>query len=321
MVSLPLTADLAKYNGREIEVVLYSSKLEHIGFDSNIGQLVGLGGGGGGEDDDEEFTKYIFGPFDCVGNVGSQYVSRRFIIDASAPKIVFVSPVMSSVVAPNSEIPVVAVIVDSSGESSAGSGIDMDALLVSLNGPDGEVFSFNPATFDPADTASSDEATADAAQAVVDHVKDWNIEGDKITMTLMGLGKAGAYNLVLEGSDVIGNEFVASHVFTAGSSVLQITDAYVFPNPVNPEEEAANIRFTLGGTRDARATMKIFDFAGDLVYQTTADVSPGIVDDLSWSGHTDGGTMVANGGYLAHISVDDGAGVKTASVKIAVRKN
>ncbi|MFH1277555.1 MAG: FlgD immunoglobulin-like domain containing protein, partial [Candidatus Eisenbacteria bacterium] len=321
MVTLPLTADLAKYNGREIEVVLYSSKLEHIGFDSNIGQLVGLGGGGGGEDDDEEFTKYVFGPFDCVGNVGSQFVARRFIIDASAPRIVFLSPVMRSVVAPNSEIPVVAVVVDSSGASSAGSGIDYEALMVSLNGPDGQVFSFYPATFDPADTASTDDATAEAAQNVVDHVKDWNIEGDKITMTLMGLGKAGTYNLVMEGSDVIGNEFVASHTFTAGSSVLQITDAYVFPNPVDPQENRANIRFNLGGTRDARVTVKVFDFAGDLVYaMPTTTEKPGLVE-LEWSGSTNGGTMVANGGYLAHISVDDGAGVKTASVKIAVRKN
>lgn len=321
MVTLPLTADLAKYNGREIEVVLYSSKLEHIGFDSNIGQLIGLGGGGGGEDDDEEFTKYIFGPFDCVGNVGSQFVARRFIIDASAPRIVFLSPVMSSIVAPNSEIPVVAVIVDSSGASSAGSGIDMDDLMVSLNGPDGQMFSFFPTTFDPADTASTDDATAEAAQDVVDHVKDWNVEGDKITMTLKGLAKAGTYTLVMEGSDVIGNEFVASHTFNAGSSVLQLTDAYVYPNPVDPEEGAANIRFILGGTRDARVTVKIFDFAGDLVYQMPVfTAAPGLVE-FDWSGSTGSGTMVANGGYLAHIAVDDGAGVKTASVKIAVRKN
>ena len=161
----------------------------------------------------------------------------------------------------------------------------------------------------------------EAAQAVVDHVKDWNIEGDKITMTLMGLDKAGAYALVLEGSDAIGNEFVASHEFTSGSSVLQITESYVYPNPVNPEEGSANIRFILGGTRDARVTVKIFDFAGDLVYaMPTTTEQPGLVE-LEWSGSTGDGTMVANGGYLAHISVDDGAGVKTASVKIAVRKD
>ncbi|RPJ40569.1 MAG: hypothetical protein EHM19_13485 [Candidatus Latescibacterota bacterium] len=318
-VRLPLTANLSRYNGREIEVVLYSSKLEHIGMDSNLGQLIGLGAGSG-DDDDEEFTKYIFGPFDCVGNVGSAYVARRFIIDTTAPEIVFVTPGPNAVVTPGSEIPVVAVIVDTAS-GGTGSGISTEDLCIYLSGPKGQVFQFCPETFDPGDTASTDSATAANARAVNGHVKSWSITGNKIEMVLVGLQDQGLYTLRFEGQDNIGNAFVASHNFTVGSLALTIADPYVYPNPVDPQKDRATIHFILGGYRDAQVSMKIFDFAGDLVYAMPTETRhPGLVE-LEWAGTTKGGTQVANGGYVAHITVDDGAGVKTESVKIAVRKD
>jgi hypothetical protein len=314
-VSLPLTANLGQYDGREVEVVLYSSKVEHIGMDSNLGQLIGLGDVSP-DDDDEEFTKYIFGPFDCVGNVGSAYVARRFIIDASAPEVVFASPGQGAVVTPGSEIPVVAVFVDSSG-----SGVDFESICATLTGPKGEIFQFCPGTFDPGDTASTDSATAANAKAVVKHVKSWSFEGNKFEMVLVNLKDQGQYTLRIEGSDRIGNEFVVVREFTVGSLALVIADPYVYPNPVDTQKDRATIHFVLGGYRNAQVTMKIFDFAGDLVYQMpTETFAPGIVE-LEWSGSTKGGTLVADGGYVANITVDDGAGVKTENVKIAVRKD
>jgi hypothetical protein len=318
-VTLPLTANLKKYDGREIEVVLYSSKIEHIGMDSNLGQLFSLGGGGG-DDDDEEFTKYVFGPFDCVGNVGSAYVARRFIIDASAPQIVFSSPGSGAVVTPGSEIPVVAVLVDTSGTGS-GSGVNSATLCATLTGPKGQVFHFCPETFDPGDTASTDSTIARNAKAVVKHVKSWSITGEKLEMVLVGLADQGQYSLRIEGEDNIGNAFVATQHFTVGSLALGITDPYVYPNPFDPTKDRATIHFVLGGYRSSQVSVKIFDFAGDLVYtMPTATYQPGIVE-IEWSGSTKGGTQVANGGYIARVTVDDGAGVKTENVKIAVRKD
>ncbi|MBN1826953.1 MAG: hypothetical protein JW958_11875 [Candidatus Eisenbacteria bacterium] len=324
-VQLPLTADLASYDGHEIEVVLYSSKIEHIGWDSNLGQIIGIGGGGGsGDDDDEEFTKYIFGPFDCVGNVGTQFIARRYIIDAMAPKVVFSTPVMGSVVAPGSEIPVIAVIVDSNGAGNGmGSGLNTDMLNLMLTGPEGRIFEFNPATFDPADTNSTDEEVAENAKAVVKHTKDVDVAYDKVSMTMMEIDKVGLYTLTLEGEDEIGNKFTAAHSFSTGSTVLQITDSHVYPNPFDNTNEEARIKFNLGGMNPARVTVKIFDFAGKLVNdKIMLDWKPsdGAVVEIPWRGTTNDGTLVANGGYLAHIMVDDGSGVKTTNVKIAVRK-
>jgi hypothetical protein len=319
-VSLPLTADLKKYDGREIEVVLYSSKVEHIGMDSNLGQLIGLGGSSSGDDDDEEYTKYVFGPFDCVGNVGSAYVARRFIVDASAPQIVFVTPGVNAVVTPGSEIPIVAVLVDSSGKGS-GSGINTETVCATVIGPNGQLFHFCPEIFDPGDTASADEAVAANAKAVVKHVKSWSLTGEKLEMVLVGIADPGDYNVRVEGMDNMGNDFVATQQFVVGSLALQILDPYVYPNPVDTERDRATIRFMLGGYRDAQVTLKIFDFAGDLVYQMpTESYRPGLVE-LEWSGTTRDGTRVANGGYIANITVDDGAGAKTENVKIAVRKD
>jgi hypothetical protein len=106
-VRFPITANLAAYDGREIEVVLYSAKVEHIGHDIQTPGLFG--------DDDEEgeeFTKYLLGAFDCVGNTGSAYVAARYIIDASAPKVAIVSPVCNGNVAPGSGANVVIALTD-----------------------------------------------------------------------------------------------------------------------------------------------------------------------------------------------------------------
>ena len=320
-VILPLTADLGSYDGHEIEVVLYTSKIEHIGFDSNMGAMFGLTGGGG-DDDNEEFTKYIFGPFDCVGNVGSQYVARRFIIDTKAPKVIFSTPITNSIVAPGSDIPVVAAVIDSNG-AGVGSGMDTEELEIRLTGPKGLIFEFNPATFEAADTNSTDEAVAANAQAVVAHTKNVGVYVDKVEMVLTKLGDVGAYALALEGADEIGNGFLATHNFSTGSTVLSITDAHVYPNPFDNTVEEAQIVFNLGGQHPARVTVKIFDFAGKLVNEMVHDWTPADGTDVKipWRGTTNNGTFVANGGYLAHIMVDDGSGVKTANVKIAVRKD
>jgi len=235
-------------------------------------------------------------------------VARRFVVDASAPELVFVSPVMNSVVTPGSEIPVSVVLIDSSGNGS-GSGIVTDDLEVVLTGPEGEVFRFNPAEYDPGDTA------------VAECVKDVVLTSDKLEMLLTCITDIGAYNLSIEGADASGNSFVASHDFNAGASVLGIREAYVYPNPVNPEVAEATIHLFIDGQRETTVRVKIFDFAGDLVAELPALYDQRGAVSIPWACATGDGTPVANGGYLAHIAVDDGAAVKTANVKIAVRKD
>ncbi len=301
-VTLPLTANMKQWDGREIEVVLYSSKVEHIGLDVDFGDDTN------GEDDDEEFTKYIFGPFDCVGNVGSQYVARRFIVDTSAPDVAFTTPVENSVVAPGSEIPVWADLSDGS-ETISGAGIDANSLTATLVGPEGEVFSINPATYVPNDD---------------DNIMEVGVDDDQFHLTLVGLDVIGNYALKLSGADHIGNEFSKTHNFTIGATVLQITNAHVWPNPFNPATDgAAKFDFNLGGSRPAMVEVSIFDFAGDLVWrQSYSDVSPGHVNggSIEWRGTTSGGTPVASGGYIARIVANDGSGSQAATVKIAVRR-
>lgn len=309
-VTLPLTVNLKPYDGREIEVVLYSSKVDHIGFDSNLIGILGDAPEGWNEDDGEEFTRYIFGPFDCVGNVGSQYAARRFIVDSSAPVVTFTTPTQ---VNPGSDLPIWASIADGT-ESASGAGVDESTLELTLNGPSGECFSINPATFivDTSEKASGDD------NAVIESI-EW--DGENVHAVVTGLEEKGNYTLVLSGRDRTGNSFNATHSFVVGSSVLTITDAAVFPNPVDPSDgDEACINFLLGGTRDASVQYMIYDFAGDLVYESpVASMAPGEISQC-WNGRTNGGTMVANGGYLARILVNDGAGTKAETVKIAIRK-
>ncbi len=308
-VSLPLTVNFKPYDGREVEVVLYSSKVEHIGLDINTGDA------GTGDDDNEEFTKYIFGPFDCVGNVGSQYVARRFIIDASAPVITFNTPVMNSVVAPGSEIPVSVVIIDSTS-TSEGSGIDESTLLITLAGPNGVIEGWDGVH--PSDLPVAGEKSKDSASGVT--AKDLSVSSDGLNMKIVGIDEVGAYTLTMSGMDHSGNKVEVANTWTVGASVLQITDAQVWPNPVNTDEGQANFAFFLGGQRPANVEVSIFDFAGDLVWTgALPNVGPGKVE-FQWAGTTSGGTMVASGGYIARIVANDGAATKTATVKVAVRR-
>jgi hypothetical protein len=308
-VQLPLTANLKPYDGREIEVVLYSTKVEHIGLDINTGDE------GTGDDDDEEFTKYIFGPFDCVGNVGSQYMARRFIIDTSAPTITFNTPVENSIVAPGSEIPINAVIADGDDQTS-GSGIDANSIRISLSGPKGVIWDeLLPSEIPVVSEESSKQNENDpavTAEPVVD--------ADGISMTVVGIDEVGMYTLTIEGSDNSGNGFNVAHSWTVGASVLQITEAQVWPNPANPDEgEQANISFFLGGQNPSTVEITIYDFAGDLVWNHSMNDQQGQVM-VQWAGTTSDGTPVASGGYIARIVANDGAATKTATVKIAIRK-
>ena len=308
-VSLPLTVNLKPYDGREIEVVLYSTKVEHIGLDINTGDE------GTGDDDNEEFTKYIFGPFDCVGNVGSQYVARRFIIDTSAPTIAFNTPVENSVVAPGSVIPIDAVISDGDDQTS-GSGINESTIRISLTGPDGVIWEELTVSALPVDDGESSKQNDNDVKVSDTPV----VTADGISMNLVGIEEVGLYTLTIEGEDNSGNGFNVAHSWTVGASVLQITDAQVWPNPVNPDEgEQANISFFLGGQRPSDVEISIYDFAGDLVWSGELAGQQGQTT-LQWAGTTDGGTTVASGGYIARIVANDGAATKTATVKVAIRK-
>jgi hypothetical protein len=306
----PLVADLAPYDGREIEVVLYTAKIEHIGhsisdIDDILGDILGaLGGldGAGGSGaaktdpagtvvaDDEEFTKYLLGPMDCVGNVGSAYVAARFIVDATAGGGDFESPECGGTVTPGGNI-VLAFRFDESG-----AGVDESTLEVTVDGPmDIEV--------------GEDDIEIRDGVALI----RLNPEGDATAFAV------GSYTVTVTGEDNLGREFTRVCSFDVASPVLSVFGGGVFPNPFDPATGNATLRWTQ--SQPGNVTIEVYDFAGDFVGHILENqfVTPGMArEGIDWGGTDNHGDDLADGGYLAHIIVTGGGRTQTTDVKIAI---
>jgi hypothetical protein len=90
-----------------------------------------------------------------------------------------------------------------------------------------------------------------------------------------------------------------------------IVDATLNTNPWDPATDGPlTIDFGFTGP----ATVKIYDFGGDLVW-ASGQVTNGSV---MWGGGTADGTKVADGVYFAYIEVESDSGVSSTVVKIAV---
>jgi hypothetical protein len=101
---------------------------------------------------------------------------------------------------------------------------------------------------------------------------------------------------------------------------LGVFAAEAFPNPFDNEGQNVRIRWTQ--SRDALVTVEIFDFAGDFVARVidSKPMSPSQASEgITWGGTSSSGTPLANGGYLAHIQLNDGGRVRSTEVKIAIR--
>lgn len=99
---------------------------------------------------------------------------------------------------------------------------------------------------------------------------------------------------------------------------LENLSTYNYPNPFASGKELTTIRFDL--TRDARVTIKVYDFAGNLVATVKNEESMNAGPQrIEWGG-TDDETKryLANGVYLCRIEANDGTKTVKDIIKIAI---
>jgi len=131
--------------------------------------------------------------------------------------------------------------------------------------------------------------------------------------------KAGMFKGELTVEDYVGNKADWEFEVQAATPIAMV-NAHNYPNPFN-NSAGGYTTIKLGNNKGAYLTVKIYDFAGDLVKTLASGQYYDGSQSLIWDGKTDKGEMVANGIYLCHISAKDSDG-KTASavIKIAVVK-
>ena len=94
---------------------------------------------------------------------------------------------------------------------------------------------------------------------------------------------------------------------TATSANEDLNSVYVYPNPVRPEFDGT---VKIAGLLD-KATVKITDIEGNLVYETTSEGGT-----IEWDTTTFGKYKVASGVYMIFISAQDGIETKVKKVMI-----
>ena len=93
----------------------------------------------------------------------------------------------------------------------------------------------------------------------------------------------------------------------ATGSKENLNDVYVYPNPVRPEYEGT---VKIAGLLD-KATVKITDIEGNLVYETTSEGGT-----IEWDTTAFGKHKVASGVYMVFISAQDGIETKVKKIMI-----
>ena len=94
--------------------------------------------------------------------------------------------------------------------------------------------------------------------------------------------------------------------------MLIVDSFYAGPNPFKTE-----VTFGFNGAGAAsQMTVAIYTFSGGLLWETTLiDVS-----EVTWDGITDGGTPLANGGYIYVITATDGTNTFSDTGKVFVNR-
>jgi hypothetical protein len=103
---------------------------------------------------------------------------------------------------------------------------------------------------------------------------------------------------------------------TAQTSILEITNTLVAPNPFNPFQNNAVISFDL--SQPAELEVIAYDWAGefvDIVYRGSGVSGPNAVD---WGGQTEDGRKLGNGMYLIRIVASTQVRTESAVVKAVV---
>ncbi len=73
-------------------------------------------------------------------------------------------------------------------------------------------------------------------------------------------------------------------------------EVYAYPNPFAPSDGAVRIRLDLASASDI--TVRVFDYAMNLVRTVEAPSRPAGPNEVAWDGLSDGGLRVANGAYI-----------------------
>lgn len=130
-------------------------------------------------------------------------------------------------------------------------------------------------------------------------------------------GKVGA-EITLIVADKVGN--VATATFTAESEFLSVSDVFSYPNPLNPDEDDASIRFTL--SRTANVSIELFDFMGRSVNRIARNESypAGTHTVTSFAGQATDGQILANGVYFLQVTVREGGRSDEVVFKTVIAK-
>jgi hypothetical protein len=290
MVGLPIIAGGHNItDGDILEVVLYSEK--HMEDWDELGgchaEVVLIG------DDsvwvyvdcwfDYDLRVHVYdqGWMDWAGNVGSEYLEQRFVVDMTPPEVTLITPA-GGVTTPSGEFCFEAKLSD----SGAGVG-SASAVLIDSHGEEIEL----------------------ASEPVV--------TDGKITGCVEGGLDMGTYTLLVTATDTAGNSATLELLITVQSATLALSNAHIAPNPFNPSDIAGTIHFNL--SRQADITIKAYDFAGEYV-GTVVYGKTGVIgaNQFPWEGRAPDGTALANGAYLIRVEAYDGSARKAATIKAVI---
>jgi len=276
-----------------LEVVIYSTKTIEANDDSLYvgaridtvtigGQQILLYADAYMDWQSQEMHVYNYGLVDYARNMGSKYVEQRFVVDMSGPtaRLVSLPPVPG-------EAAMICVAVEDKGAGIATSG--QSAPAIQLIGPDGQPVEDVEFAYD----SGSGQWCADVAAGL----------------------DFGHYAVSVTAADLAGNHAILSLPLVAQQATLTVTDAYITPNPVNPNSGAAVILLTLG--RDAQVTAKVYDFAGDYVTTIASRPYPAGVVSIPWDG-TANGAELGNGAYMIRVEAEDGNSKKGSTIKAVI---
>ncbi len=292
-VGLPIVGGGMIQDGDILEVVIYSVKsieqysdsmVIHAKIDTMMvgGQQVLVYADAYLDMEGQEMHTYDYGLIDYARNMGSKYVEQRFVVDMSAPTVRLVSapPVPG-------QPATISIAVQDGGAGVPAEG-EM-APTVHLVSPTGEVL----------EDVEFEHQGGGVWTATIDDGLDF-----------------GNYTVSVVASDFAGNAATISVPVRAQNATLTVTDAFIYPNPLNPNDFDGIVHFMLG--REAHVTVKVYDFAGDYVttLANNEHYMAGPVD-IAWDG-TAGGAELGNGAYLIRVEAEDGKSKKGATIKAVI---
>jgi len=103
--------------------------------------------------------------------------------------------------------------------------------------------------------------------------------------------------------------------FTVGKT-LSLSNVYPEENPFNPLNE--NCRIYFSPTQEATIKIKIYDFAGKVIFEK--DIGTPSQNYFDWNGRDENNNLLANGVYFVDIIAEGDSGKDKERVKIAILK-